>query len=308
MTHTSELPSVSVIVPTRARPEFLRNCLQSLTELDYPHDRFEVIVVEDGTESGEQVSAEIRKTSPVPLRYKRIPHSGAATSRNVGLGLSSNDIVAFIDDDGMAVPAWLQRLVQGLLVDGVAGVGGRVSPEYPESVLEASMGTGGDMNWSGFNASPPRVQEVDHLPGGNMAFWRNVLLAVRGMDARYTRRGSWREDTDLCVRLRHKGYRLLFDGQARIIHRAARWVNPWERFRPGLVWAMTRDDAYFRVKNYGWNGVWGTLSSTIASVTSRIVQGIANFFLIPVHLLAWVPGTVKGLRRKNDAFGTLRTE
>lgn len=308
MNSTTEFPYVSVVVPTRARPQFLRNCLISLFRLDYPHDRYEIIVVEDGTEEGQEVTEEARRHSPVPVRYRRIPHSGAATSRNVGLQLATGEIVAFIDDDGMAVSCWLQRHVQGLLKEGVAGVGGRVSPEYPDPVIEARMGPGGDLKWSGFNALQPQVQDVDHLPGGNMSFWRKALIEVRGLDARYTRRGSWREDTDLCVRLRYKGYRLLYDGEAQIIHRAARWMNPWERLRPGLVWAMTRDDAYFRVKNYGWSGVWGSIRSACMSIKSRIVHAAANFFLISVHLLAWIPGVVKGLRSKNDPFGTLGEE
>jgi cellulose synthase/poly-beta-1,6-N-acetylglucosamine synthase-like glycosyltransferase len=308
MSATLESPYVSVVVPTRARPQFLRNCLESLLKLDYPSDRYEIIVVEDGTEVGQEVAEEVSRHSPVPVRYRRIPHSGAATSRNVGLQLASGDVVAFIDDDGMAVPGWLRRHVHGLLQDGVAGVGGRVSPEYPEPAIEAGMGPGGDLKWSSFNAAPPTVEEVDHLPGGNMAFWRRALIEVRGLDTRYTRRGSWREDTDLCVRLRLKGYRLLYDGEARIIHRAARWVNPWERLRPGLVWAMTRDDAYFRVKNYGWSGVWGAARAAATSAKARVVQAAANAFLIAVHLLAWIPGAIKGLRRKNDPFGTLGAE
>jgi len=303
-----EFPFVSIVVPTRARPEFLRNCLESLLNLDYPVARFEIIVVEDGTETGQEVVEEIHRRSRVLVRYRRIPHSGAATSRNVGLQLATGEIVAFIDDDGMAVPNWLRRHVQGLLEEGVGGVGGRVSPDYPDPLIEAGVGPGGELKWSGFNASPPKVLDVDHLPGGNMAFWRKALLEVRGLDTRYTRRGSWREDTDLCVRLRHKGYRLLYDGEARIIHRAVRWMNPWERFRPGLIWAMTRDDAYFRVKNYGWSGVWGVIRSVSESIKSRIVQAAANLFLISIHLLAWIPGVVKGLRYKNDPFGTLGPE
>lgn len=308
MNSTTASPFVSVVVPTRARPEFLRRCLESLLQLDYPSDRYEIIVVEDGTEGGQAVTEEIRQRAEVSVTYKRIPHSGAATSRNVGLQLAKGEIVAFIDDDAMAVGTWLRRLVDGLLREGVGGVGGRVSPEYPEPFLEAVMERGGDVKWSSFNAAPQGVLEVDHLPGGNMAFWRAALIRVRGLDARYTRRGSWREDTDLCIRVRHLGYRLLYDGEARIIHRAVRWVNPWERLKPSLVWSMTRDDAYFRVKNFGRSGVWGAFRSFGTNAKSRIVQAAANLFLIPVELLALIPGIIKGLRTKGDPFGTLTTE
>jgi mycofactocin glycosyltransferase len=302
------LPSVSVVVPTRGRPKFLRNCLESLIRLDYPRERCEIIVIEDGTESGEKETSEIARLAPFPVHYHRIPHSGAATARNVGLSRSSNDIVAFIDDDATAIPEWLTRLVSALSSTGVGGAGGRVSPDYPEPVLEAEMLPGGEMKWSGYNSVPPGLQEVDHLPGGNMAFWRRALVEVGGLDTEYTRRGSWREDTDLCVRLRHKGYRLIYDGQARISHRAVRWIGASERFRPGLVWAMTRDDAYFRVKNYGWSGVTGTIREAAKSIKDRIVYGSANFLLISVHLVAWIPGVIHGLRRRNDPQGSLRPE
>jgi cellulose synthase/poly-beta-1,6-N-acetylglucosamine synthase-like glycosyltransferase len=302
------LPSVSIVVPTRGRPELLRNCLESLISLNYPGERYEIIVVEDGTETGKKVTSEITQRSPLLVSYVRIPHSGAATARNVGLSRSSMDIVAFIDDDAMAVPEWLTRLVTALLSAGVGGAGGRVSPDYPESVLEAEMSSGGEMKWSGYNAVPSGLQEVDHLPGGNMAFWRQALLEVRGLDTDFTRRGSWREDTDLCVRLRHHGYRLLYDGQARISHRAFRWLAPSERFRPRLVWAMTRDDAYFRVKNYGWSGIGGSIVAAAKSIRDRVFYGAANFLLISVHLTAWIPGTLHGLRRKNDPDGSLRSE
>src|SRR5580692_9905904 len=103
------LPSVSIVVPTRGRPELLRNCLESLISLNYPGERYEIIVVEDGTETGKKVTSEITQRSPLLVSYVRIPHSGAATARNVGLSRSSMDIVAFIDDDAMAVPEWLTR-------------------------------------------------------------------------------------------------------------------------------------------------------------------------------------------------------
>src|SRR5579863_8575945 len=101
MHSATDSPHVSVVVPTRARPTFLSNCLESLLKLDYPSDRYEIIVVEDGTEAGEEITEGIRQRSPVPVRYRRISHSGAATSRNVGLKLATGEIVAFIDDDAM---------------------------------------------------------------------------------------------------------------------------------------------------------------------------------------------------------------
>ncbi len=298
-------PSVSVVVPTRARREMLRICIESLLSQDYPRDLYEVIVVEDGTSDGSGVVEELTAKSSVPLTYLQIPHSGAATARNVGLAHSNADIVAFIDDDAQATREWITELVRPLLEEGVAGSGGRVSPEYPDQLLRAQVSSDGDVKWSGFNVVIPKPQEVDFVAGGNMAFWRKYLVEVEGLDAGFTRRGSWREDTDLHIRLRKKGYRHIYNWQAQIGHRAARWLNPVERLRPGLVWAMTRDDAYFRTKNFGWAGAAGAMRANVVDMKSRIVYGAANFALIFVHMFAWIPGVWQGLRKKNRGLGTL---
>lgn len=48
----NQLPRVSVVVPTYQRRELLRKCLSSLLNQDFPGDRYEIIVVEDGSDEG----------------------------------------------------------------------------------------------------------------------------------------------------------------------------------------------------------------------------------------------------------------
>ena len=188
------------------------------------------------------------------------------------------------------------------------GVGERVSPEYPDELVEAGIAPNGDLKWSGYNAVVSTLQEVDHLPAGNFAFWRKALQEVGGMDAGFTRRGSWREDTDLCIRVRFRGYRLLYSSRARIIHRAARWLDASARCRPSLVWAMTRDDAYFRAKNFGWRGVCGAFGAAVQDSWKRLVYGLANLLLVFAHLSTWIPGAWRALRKKDRHLGTLECQ
>ncbi|MGA2631548.1 MAG: glycosyltransferase [Terriglobia bacterium] len=305
MTSANGRLTASVVVPTRARPDFLRKCLESLVTQDYPKDCYEIIVVEDGTRDGEEIVRDISLRSTVAIRYQPIPHSGAATARNVGLTLSNNQIVAFIDDDGMASVSWLTRLLAALSKSGVAAVGGRVVPDYPDPSIEAAALNDGTLKFSGTNAEVEGLPEVDFVPGGNMAFWRQALLDIKGLDAGFSRGGSWREDTDVCVRLRFKGHRILYDSQAKISHRAARWQDPLDRVRPGIVWLMTRDDSYFRAKNYGWAGVLGGARGAARDAGRRWFFSGVYFLLGFVHLFAWIPGAVRGLTRKDRQLGTL---
>jgi glycosyltransferase involved in cell wall biosynthesis len=282
-------------------------CLESVCGLDYPPDRYEIIVVEDGTESGEVIVAQAPK-SPVSIRYVRIPHSGPAAARDVGLAHSRGDIVAYIDDDGLAAQDWLTQHVYTLCQNGATGSGGRISPSYPERTLQSEVLPNGDLRWTGSNADVPGFPEVHQIPGGNMAFWRKPLLEIGGFDAAFSKRGVWREDTDVCVRLIARGNRLLNNSKALVEHRAARWADPIDRVRFGVVWAMTRDDAYFRAKNFSWRGIRGAMRAAARDSWKRIAIGLANLLLVFAHLTAWIPGAWQGLRKKDGHLGTLDSQ
>jgi glycosyltransferase involved in cell wall biosynthesis len=292
------VPFISVVVPTRNRPTLLAKCLESLFAQNYPADRWQIIVVEDGSSEGGTAVESCRSRSPVAVEYVRIPHSGLATARNVGLERARGDIVAYLDDDALAVPEWLSTVAESLDCNGAGGVGGRVSSDYAETSLTAELSASGDLIWSGSNCEIPEPQDVEFIPGGNMAFHRHVLVAAGAFDANYSRRGVWREETDACVRVRRAGHRLLFNSKMKIYHRAARWLHPLERVKPTVVWFMVRDDAYFRAKNFGTAGVRGAIRSQVSQAGTRLALAVVNFGLIFVHLLAWIPGVLHGLRRR----------
>jgi glycosyltransferase involved in cell wall biosynthesis len=303
-----DFPKVSVVVPTRGRGQLLKNCVQSLLAQDYPKGRFDIIVVEDGTRDGEKIASEIAAGSTVSLAYIRIPHSGLAVARNIGAEKSSGDIVAYIDDDALAVPCWLSRLVEALRIDGAGGAGGRVSPDYPDDTLVSEVETDGRLRSSGNSSSLSGIHEVAFVPGGNMAFWRRSLVEVKGFDGAYTKRGCWREETDLCVRLRSKGYRIFYTSAAEVAHRAARWDNPLERINPSRISGMIEDDAYFRVKNFGWTGLGGAVRNSLGDATLRLKLSAVHFLLAFVHLTSWIPGAIRGLAKKDRRMGTLETK
>jgi len=212
--------------------------------------------------------------------------------------------VAFIDDDAIAPPTWLHQIASLLeqgRPQGVIGTGGRISGEYPLDNFEASVSPTGELRSTGFGvfSSPPR--DVDHLPGCNMAFWRDALLEIGGFDSRFSKTISWRHETDVCLRLRQRGYRLTYDPSLVVLHRGARWTNLLERIDPAVVWSMICDDAYFRAKNFGLPGAMGAMSSSLRNIPQRLLHGATTIFLALIHLLAWIPGTAKGLAARRRA-------
>jgi glycosyltransferase involved in cell wall biosynthesis len=103
-------PSVSVIIPTYNRKGPLRETLASLARQTYPSDRFEVVVVDDGSTDGtEAVAAE---TFPFSLRLVRQSNQGDAAARNFGSRQSQADFLVFLDDDILVEPGYLTYLIR----------------------------------------------------------------------------------------------------------------------------------------------------------------------------------------------------
>ena len=103
----AEAPFVSVIIPTRDRADQLRRCLASLLASDYPADRFEVIVVDNGSIASdtEDLVQELRDDGRV--LYVREEMSGSASARNAGTRVARGDLFAFTDDDARIDREWL---------------------------------------------------------------------------------------------------------------------------------------------------------------------------------------------------------
>jgi hypothetical protein len=119
----AELPKVSIVIPVKDRPVDLRHCLESLAALDYPQEKLEIIVVDDGSsDTTPQVACELGA---------RLLHSGAvgggpAAARNRGAQEAQGEILAFIDSDCTASPQWLRQLLPVFATPQVAAVGGWV--------------------------------------------------------------------------------------------------------------------------------------------------------------------------------------
>jgi glycosyltransferase involved in cell wall biosynthesis len=104
----STLPTVSVIIPTYNRQEFLRRTLVSLAQQEWPAAPFEVIVVDDG--SSDDTAAVAAEPFPFRVRYIRQANQGDAGARNTGARQSRADVLVFLDDDVVVSPHYLYHL------------------------------------------------------------------------------------------------------------------------------------------------------------------------------------------------------
>lgn len=101
-------PHISIVVPTRNRSGDLRNCLESLAQVEYP--RWEVIVVDQSADlESLEVGKELADRLPGFL-YIRTTSNGAAVARNIGANHAGGELIAFLDDDCTVGSGFLEDL------------------------------------------------------------------------------------------------------------------------------------------------------------------------------------------------------
>src|SRR5579871_5771350 len=130
----------SVIIPTRNRPQQLSQCLAALASLDYPRDRFEVLVIDDGsTQPLESVISDWK--SRVPVRLLIQSNTGPATARNRGAAEARGGWLAFLDDDCRAAPGWLKGFADTAASseEVLGGATQNVSPHRPCSAASQAL-------------------------------------------------------------------------------------------------------------------------------------------------------------------------
>jgi glycosyltransferase involved in cell wall biosynthesis len=178
------LPPISVVVCTRDRPRSLERCLASLTQLDYPS--YEVVVVDNC--SKDPAVAEIIARSG--FRYVRENRPGLDWARNRGFKEARHDIIAYIDDDALAGPGWLQGIARGFADPEVMALTGMVLPAEIETQAQNDFESYGGMS-KGFNGFVVRREQLDSQArfwasnwgvGANMAFRRSILEGLGGFD------------------------------------------------------------------------------------------------------------------------------
>jgi hypothetical protein len=178
-------PSLSVVVCAWNSATTIDECLEHVCALAYP--KLEVIVVDDGSTDATAEAANRHGRA----RVVSIPHGGLAVARNAGISMATGELVAFIDADAYPAPEWPYYLALGMDRRDVVGVGGPNLPPTSDSKAAqvVARAPGG----------PSHVlltdDRAEHVPGCNMAFWREALIAAGGFDPIYTAAG---DDVDVC--------------------------------------------------------------------------------------------------------------
>lgn len=202
----------SIIVPTYARPTQLAACLQALAALDYPRDRFEVLVVDDGSPTpSDSLVDSFRTEIDVTLLVQ--PNQGPAAARNTGAARARGDVIAFTDDDCAPQPDWLTTLVTRYVASPTALIGGQTRNALDENLYATASQLLVSYLYDYYNAKPtPRR----FFTSNNMALATAQFRDIGGFDVAYARAAA--EDRDFCDRWQRRGYAMVYAPEAVVYH------------------------------------------------------------------------------------------
>ena len=126
------IPYVSIIIPIYNAKSTLAMCLESIQGLDYPRDKFEVIVIDNGSNDE---SVEIAKKFDVKLYHETTIQSSYA-ARNKGVKGAKGELLAFTDADCIVTQGWLKHLVKDWDDESIGCFAGEIMPYKPETLIE----------------------------------------------------------------------------------------------------------------------------------------------------------------------------
>ena len=208
----ASLPTFSIVIPTHNRPKQLAECLRSLTRVDYPHGRFDVIVVDDGcSQPLDDVVAPF--DDHLSIELVRQEPSGPAKARNTGVAHATGRFLALLDDDCEPAPDWLNQLAARLDHAPKALVGGDTINALEDNVYSTASQLLISYLYDYFNRDP---QSAQFFTANNMALAVEAYKSCGGFDASLPLCAA--EDREFCHRWLGLGRQMIHAPQVIIYH------------------------------------------------------------------------------------------
>jgi len=241
----------SIIIPTYNRGKLLCNTLTNLIG-QLPTDG-EIVVVDQSDEVYSELM-EIAKNHSTQIHYYKIFVKGLPHARNYGLKRAIGETIIFCDDDIIPSQNFIKNHLQNYKEKEVGGVGGRIILNGNQSHDNPNLNKviGKVRWWDAYlidNFDATEMAYIDHVQGCNMSFRKEALIKAGGFDERFG--GSAHlEETDLCMRIRKAGYKLVFDPKAELVHlKDAKGGCRAENYKQWFYW-YGHNNMLFFLKNF----------------------------------------------------------
>jgi glycosyltransferase involved in cell wall biosynthesis len=285
---------ISAIICTFNRASYLRKAIQSLIEQTLDPSCYEILIIDNRStdDTKRVVTEEFSHVSN--LRYIYEPIQGLSQARNTGWQNARGEYVAYLDDDAIAYPQWLEKILEvfATVNPKPGAVGGKIEPiwEAPRpSWLSEGLAQGLTiLDWS---ETPIFLESDRWLAGANVAYPKHLLQEMKGFDVNLGRKGSNLlscEESLLHDRLKNNGYQLYYHPAVAVRHHihSSRLVKDWH------------------IKRNYWNGV--SISTALIyqikpSLSVRLKKARSHFRdgILPLVKKMWL---LRAQKNENEFF------
>ena len=228
-------PRISVVVPTRNRPDHAAPCAGSI--LDNAGDAYELLVIDQSDDDATEIAL-AAFNSDRRFRYVRSSDRGASAARNAGIAQSTAPIIAFTDDDCRASADWIQQILALFEREPDAAlVFGKVS--IPKSLKGKGFAAEFDPSQRSYYQQMPPADAAWGL-GANMIARRSLFAHVGTFDPLLGPGAPFRagEECDLAIRALAAGYKIVNAGEIAVLHLGVREGDEAAKLMRGYGKAM----------------------------------------------------------------------
>ena len=225
---------ISIVIPTRDRVELLTRCISTLLEVTQ-HDQFEILIVDNGSRESAtkeylcslENDARVRVLwQPGPFNYSAVNNRGAREARGNYLLFLNNDVE-------ITNPNWLTELVSWANLPSIGIVGAkllRANGDIQHAGVTLGMSGFADHPFAdgpslafGIGGSTSWYRNYLAVTGACMMIRRQVFDELGGFDQNFMLCGS---DVEICLRAHERGYRIVYNPFAELIHHEAQTRGP----------------------------------------------------------------------------------
>lgn len=302
--------TVSVVIPTRDRPDFIGQCLESIARCTHS-EPIEVHVMDQSTgdETERIVRGLARAHAPRCLiRYWHLDEAGATRATNHGVRHTTTDIVAYTDDDVVVPSSWIRQIAEQFESDPQVGLlyGQVLVPEELQPLVSQGMIVPG-LEWQARERLHPAARNFRLWGmGANMAFRRSAFDAVGGFDEMLGGGAPLRSspDFDFALRVYRAGYAILLEPSIKVDHYGMRSPDQW----PTTLWSYGFGDAAFYLKHLRCRDLTAgrLLARRLAGITRDAVRRSYREHRLP-RLDPYARGMASGAR-ESLRFGVNREQ
>ena len=274
----ADLPRAAVVILNHNGRRHFEGCFGSLAALDYPRERLEVWLVDNGSSDGSL--AELRTRHPWVRLHANPSNLGFAPACNQGASLAAGaEVLVFLNNDMRVEPSWLRELV-GPIVRGEAQATTAKMYSWDGKRIDSA---GGGMNFHGIGIQHGYKEEPspEHdLPrrtlfacGGAMAVGADVFAAAGGFDPEYF---AYYEDVDLGWRLWVLGHEVHYAPAAVCYHHHSSTSRTFPSETVRLL--QVRNPLLSCVKNYDDENLRAVLPAALGLFLRRmlLVSGLGD--------------------------------